>query len=1267
MKKQILIFSLILLILTTFASAAVDLTYNFKTINGDPVTRVDVTAYTCTDNGCNSISDEPFYFYGNSGNQDELTVIFPTELQSEYGYAIYYMAEGYLPIEYNPTWHGNGQADWTIDEFQKKNLCYSTIEEFTILNDVYENMPLVINVEASLDATTWSAFVEKDNGVGYVPPEYKDEFYSAETTVTLTILNDNDEIVHTEERKLNLFMSSSERVEFEWTPTTKGNYKAKVETEVTDNQCAASEKTFSAKIFNVYEKYPMDECYTLMNGLRISHPHPVEESSYTISVDKLSNYANDFIFNDPSYDLLPEPTNVMLTITKEQGNQAILVYDDLKIVEANSDSEVFQTVEFEWSPQETGWYVIEVQGFADVCPVGINPNEIVSMRVYVESKPNTEPVISQLPDQTVEEDEVPMFEIDLWQYTEDDSTDSELTYAVISNSNEDLISCAVRDNRYGYCDQPFENQNGEAMITVHASDGELAGTGSFKVTVTAVNDAPVASLQGPESAHVYEDVIFNALESYDVDEDELTFEWDFYGEDFTAINRKVENYGTFLLEFRKSGIYTAKVTVSDGELEANAEKTITITNDGPIVILSIPNIELFEEVTIDASTSYDPEGQDLTFEWRLNGEFVGDENALRTIFDEAADYILKLTVSDGENEVYTERTITTYNKEPVVLIDFPNVVKVNEEVMFDASASYDPEGQDLTFEWSVNGEIVGYEAVLSYTFDQVGDHIVELTVSDGPNVVYSYIQIEVIETGTLQVASIECFDRIIVDSKQSCSIFVEDLEGNAIEDADVTIRFADGSLFGSDATEMNGGVEIQYEHLEEGDFTVYATVEKINYVADLDSDLEFSYEVWTHRYDIETLEVYSDSNYLNEQYEFYRGEGFWVKFNVVDLNNNGALMEEDLIAEAALVSSPGGRAELDEIMYEDGWYYFKLEDIPLTHDFYGESQVFSFVFNFEDQSGGQKDVELTILNNAPMIENIPELVLAPGETAIVDLSQYAHDKEDEDALRYFLADPTHPRGEIDTDLFEIEFDENTGEMEISAFELKGSYELLLLAKDLDADEAERLFTITIFEQEFNPIADANGPYTEERLNPFYLDGSKSYDPDGYVTKHLWYVDGEIIAVGEQPRVTFRDTGSFVVTLMVYDNEGLYGKDSTVITITNKIIPVPEEKGFYGLMLKSIRFIDEFVDAGDDLRVQFKIKNTGNRDLENVRLAASIPELGTPRMRAGPFDVDKGDEETKTIVLEIPAWVQPGEYDVKIDASNMNSDIKRTIYRVITVK
>src|SRR3989344_4855861 len=246
------------------------------------------------------------------------------------------------------------------------------------------------------------------------------------------------------------------------------------------------------------------------------------------------------------------------------------------------------------------------------------------------------------------------------------------------------------------------------------------------------------------------------------------------------------------------------------------------------------------------------------------------------------------------------------------------------------------------------------------------------------------------------ITTLECIPKVMIGDIQSCSVFTE-ANNQELGGANINIYYkGTNQLFGSCTSDLiSGGCVVNDVQEEIGGHVLYATAEKQGFISDIDRLPEYAYEVWPHQYDIANLKVYNDPNFLNEDYEFLRNQDLYVKFQVLDTNNDDQIVQ-NIVTRAELISTPGGRAELTQTSgNDDSYHYYKLTPIPPTHEFKGFSQVFTFAFNFEDQTIGQEEVALTILNNPPVItQNLDDLSADRNSPLQLDLTGFESDIED---------------------------------------------------------------------------------------------------------------------------------------------------------------------------------------------------------------------------------------------------------------------------------
>ncbi|WP_322978515.1 retention module-containing protein [Pseudomonas sp. C11] len=137
---------------------------------------------------------------------------------------------------------------------------------------------------------------------------------------------------------------------------------------------------------------------------------------------------------------------------------------------------------------------------------------------------------------------------------------------------------------------PGKDYNGQDTLTINSSDGKLSDSDSVSLTITPVNDAPVAT---PTSAATSEDApeIGGQLAASDVDGDSLTFT----AQGALPAGFTLNENGTWTLDPSnaayqhlaegQSTTLTINFTASDGKLTSNSTLTLTVTgvNDQPTI------------------------------------------------------------------------------------------------------------------------------------------------------------------------------------------------------------------------------------------------------------------------------------------------------------------------------------------------------------------------------------------------------------------------------------------------------------------------------------------------------------------------------------------------------------------------------------------------------------------------------------------------------------------------------------------------------------
>lgn len=141
-------------------------------------------------------------------------------------------------------------------------------------------------------------------------------------------------------------------------------------------------------------------------------------------------------------------------------------------------------------------------------------------------------------------------------------------------------------------------------------------------------------------------------------------------------------------------------------------------------------------VTLDGSTSSDPNGSLTAWTWLYQGATIANTPTTSVTLDPGV-HTFTLRVTDNSNESASASvtiTVTPNNNAPTARAG--DDVSVTEgydgfaTIMLDGSASSDPDGDSLSFTWSLDGELVTTEATTVLELPP-GRYVATLLVNDG--------------------------------------------------------------------------------------------------------------------------------------------------------------------------------------------------------------------------------------------------------------------------------------------------------------------------------------------------------------------------------------------------------------------------------------------------------------------------------------------------------------------------------------------------------
>ena len=237
---------------------------------------------------------------------------------------------------------------------------------------------------------------------------------------------------------------------------------------------------------------------------------------------------------------------------------------------------------------------------------------------------------------------------------------------------------------------------GEYDVTVTASDQEHSVKEEFLLTVENLNRDPVIKYSSPNESDINidedEEIEFEVFAD-DLDGEKLSFLWLLDGKEVSADN----NY-EYYADYDSAGTHKVRVDVSDEETILRREWNIEVDNVNRAPVLDpIEDITVNENETVVVSfTASDPDEDDVRYSIT---EPIGDDKEWKTTFDDAGEYEIEVTVSDGKliDTQIVKITVLDVDRAPVFK-KVDEIAITEEEKLIIKLKAEDPDGDDVTFE-----------------------------------------------------------------------------------------------------------------------------------------------------------------------------------------------------------------------------------------------------------------------------------------------------------------------------------------------------------------------------------------------------------------------------------------------------------------------------------------------------------------------------------------------------------------------------------------
>lgn len=235
------------------------------------------------------------------------------------------------------------------------------------------------------------------------------------------------------------------------------------------------------------------------------------------------------------------------------------------------------------SVPDSDWYGSETITFTATDPGGLSDADSA---VFTVLNINDAPVVSDIPDQTIEEG-TSFTQIILDDYVSDvDNADSVIVWTY-SGNNELLVT--IDDNRVATIQTPDADWNGSETVTFTATDpGGLSDSDNAVFTVTAVNDAPVVSDIPDQTIDEGQSFLAVFLDDYvaDVDNPDSSLTWTYSGNAQLIVTISADRIATIAVpDSNWYGAETITFTATDPAGLSDSDPalfTVLNVNDPPV-------------------------------------------------------------------------------------------------------------------------------------------------------------------------------------------------------------------------------------------------------------------------------------------------------------------------------------------------------------------------------------------------------------------------------------------------------------------------------------------------------------------------------------------------------------------------------------------------------------------------------------------------------------------------------------------------------------
>ncbi|MBW8334182.1 MAG: hypothetical protein K0M40_19350, partial [Prolixibacteraceae bacterium] len=236
------------------------------------------------------------------------------------------------------------------------------------------------------------------------------------------------------------------------------------------------------------------------------------------------------------------------------------------------------------------------------------------------------------------------------------------------------------------------------------------------ITVKPANEAPTANAGPDQTVNEGDLVTLDGSGSSDPDSDPLTYQWT--APDGITLNLDIPSNPTFTApEVDADTNFTFSLIVNDGTVDSAPDEVVitvkaVVANQPPVAIAGDDqSVDEGDLVTLDGSSSSDPDGDPLTYMWTApDGITLSSNSGENPTFtapdvDTDTEFTFSLVVNDGTVDSPADEVIITVkavvvNQPPVANAGDNQSVNEGDLVTLDGSGSSDPDSDPRTYKWT---------------------------------------------------------------------------------------------------------------------------------------------------------------------------------------------------------------------------------------------------------------------------------------------------------------------------------------------------------------------------------------------------------------------------------------------------------------------------------------------------------------------------------------------------------------------------------------